>query len=161
MFLTYLRDPSIFSNPKTFNDVTTVDQSFRTAAVLEETRVFSPAWANSVRVGLDRATALGGYAPASASGNPAATNPALSMFGPNVSGQPVPPASLIPKLLCTRHFGTYRRYNSCRGKRERRAELLGPDFSGLRRRLLDPRKAQHQIRVRLFGHSRVREFSTG
>ena len=93
MFFTYLRDPSSFSNPKTFNDTTTLDQSFRTGAVLGETHVFSPAWANSVRVGLDRTTALGGYAPAAYSGNPAATNPALSMFGPNVAGQPVPPAS--------------------------------------------------------------------
>jgi hypothetical protein len=93
MFVTYVRDPSSFSNPKTFNDVTIFDQSFRTAGVIEETHVFSPAWANSVRVAVDRTTALGGYAPAAYSGNPAATNPALSMFGPNVAGQPAPPAS--------------------------------------------------------------------
>ena len=88
-FFTYLRDPSAFTTPLAFDNELSRTISFRQVFVLEETHIFSPAWANSVRVALDRTTNLGAHTPIDI--NPAAANPALGMFA-NANPPVVPPA---------------------------------------------------------------------
>ena len=77
-FLTYLRDPSNFSSPLALNDVLQSFTSYRQAIVAEETHVFGPAWANSLRVALDRTNNLGGNSPTAV--NPAAGDASLGQL---------------------------------------------------------------------------------
>jgi len=77
-FVTYLRDPSIFSSPLALNDVLQSFSSYRQGAVAEETHIFGPAWVNSFRVALDRTNNLGGNSPNVV--NPAAGDPSLGQL---------------------------------------------------------------------------------
>jgi len=92
MFATYVRDPSHYSLPQALNQVVVNFSAYRQAIVAEETHLFSSAFTNTVRVGLDRSSGLTndyfGYA--SQALNPLATNNALNMIpGPTKSyGQP-------------------------------------------------------------------------
>jgi Carboxypeptidase regulatory-like domain/TonB-dependent Receptor Plug Domain len=87
LLATYLRDPSSFTSPLSFNNELQLFTSYRQAIVAEETHVFSPSLANSFRVGLDRTTNLGGNSPTVL--NPAAGDPSLGMlpgyFSPQVT----------------------------------------------------------------------------
>jgi hypothetical protein len=76
--VTYLRDPSVFASPLAFNDVQQSFTSYRTAVVAEETHVFNAAWANSLRVALNRTNNLGGNSPTAV--NPAAGDPSLAQL---------------------------------------------------------------------------------
>jgi hypothetical protein len=87
MFFTYLRDPSVFTTPLNFDNELSRTVSFRQVFVLEETHVFNAAWANTVRVALDRTTNLGAATPIAV--NPAAADPSLGMFA--LSNPPVVP----------------------------------------------------------------------
>jgi hypothetical protein len=77
-FVTYLRDPSVFSSPLTFNNIQQSFTSYRQAIVAEETHIFGPAWVNSFRAALDRTNNLGGNSPNVV--NPAAGDPALGQL---------------------------------------------------------------------------------
>ena len=70
IFATYLRDPSSFTSPLTYNNELQLFTSYRQAIVTEETHVFNPAWVNSLRVAVDRTNNLGGNSPTAI--NPAA-----------------------------------------------------------------------------------------
>src|SRR5712664_3051603 len=88
MFATYVRDPSHYSLPQALNQVVVNFSAYRQAIVAEETHLFSSAFTNTVRVGLDRSSGLTndyfGYA--SQALNPLATNNALNMIpGPTKS----------------------------------------------------------------------------
>jgi hypothetical protein len=63
LFVTYLRDPSVFSSPLALNDVQQSFSSYRHALVFEETHIFNPAWVNSFRAATDRTNNLGGNSP--------------------------------------------------------------------------------------------------
>jgi hypothetical protein len=92
LFATYVRDPSYYALPQALDQVVVNFSAYRQAIVAEETHVFSSAFTNSVRLGLDRSSGLTndyfGYA--SQAINPLATNTALNMIpGPGTSyGQP-------------------------------------------------------------------------
>ncbi len=75
MFVTFLRDASSFSSPLALNTVQQSFTSYRQGLVAEETHVFSPSWANSLRYGLSRTNNLGGNSPDVV--NPAAGDPTL------------------------------------------------------------------------------------
>jgi hypothetical protein len=77
-FVTYLRDPSVFSSPLTFNDTQQSFSSYRQAIVAEETHIFGPAWVNSLRAAVDRTNNLGGNSPNVV--NPAAGDPSLGQL---------------------------------------------------------------------------------
>jgi len=76
--VTYLRDPSVFDSPLAFNNVQQEFTSYRTAIVAEETHVFNAAWANSLRVALNRTNNLGGNSPTAV--NPVAGDPSLGQL---------------------------------------------------------------------------------
>ncbi len=78
LFVTFLRDPSIFGTPLTFHTVQESFTSYRQAIVAEETHIFNAAWANSFRVALDRTNNLGGNSPTVV--NPAAGDPSLGQL---------------------------------------------------------------------------------
>jgi hypothetical protein len=97
LFVTYLRDPSVFSTPLAFNDVQQSFTSYRAAVVAEETHIFSAAWVNSFRAAVDRTNNFGGNSPDAV--NPAAGDPslgqlpgffssAITLTGPQVSVLP-------------------------------------------------------------------------
>ncbi len=78
VFLTFLRDPSVFSTPLAFNDVQQSFTSYRQAIVAEETHSFNAAWVNTFRVATDRTNNLGGNSPDAV--NPAAGDPSLGQL---------------------------------------------------------------------------------
>jgi hypothetical protein len=78
IFVTFLRDPSVFSSPLAFNDVLQSFTSYRQAVVAEETHTFGPAWVNSFRAAVDRTNNLGGNSPQVV--NAAAGDPSLGQL---------------------------------------------------------------------------------
>jgi hypothetical protein len=84
LFGTFLRDVSNFNTPNAFNITQQAFTSYREAAILEETHVFSATWTNTVRGALDRTNNLGGNSPIA--NNPAAGNTALGMNSSGLSG---------------------------------------------------------------------------
>ena len=78
IFATYLRDPSTFTSPLTFNNELQLFSSYRQAIVMEETHIFNPSWVNSFRVAVDRTLNLGGNSPTAV--NPAAGDASLGQL---------------------------------------------------------------------------------
>ncbi len=78
LFVTYLRDPSIFSSPLALNDVQQSFSSYRQALVFEETHIFNPAWVNSFRAAVDRTNNFGGNSPDVT--NPVSGDPSLGQL---------------------------------------------------------------------------------
>lgn len=77
LFATYVYDHSTLTRPDTLNQILDGWVSIRTAAVLEETHVFSPALVNSVRLGFNRTEGDNGQTPAAI--NPAAADHSLAL----------------------------------------------------------------------------------
>ena len=61
LFSTYLHDYSQLVLPQALQNVPQEYDSWRQAVIIEETHVFSAAWANSFRAGLDRTSDYGGH----------------------------------------------------------------------------------------------------
>jgi Carboxypeptidase regulatory-like domain/TonB-dependent Receptor Plug Domain/TonB dependent receptor len=84
---TFVRDNSTVTTPLPFNNELQLLNSYRQVIIAEETHVFSPAWANSLRVAEDRTVNQGGLSPIAL--NPAAEDPTLGMqaprFSPNIT----------------------------------------------------------------------------
>jgi Carboxypeptidase regulatory-like domain len=87
IFSTYLHDFSKLDIPQPLENVTQEYDSWRQAIIIEETHVFSAAWANSFRLGLDRTSDFGGHT--SIALNPLAADPTLAMapgfYSPNIA----------------------------------------------------------------------------
>jgi Carboxypeptidase regulatory-like domain/TonB-dependent Receptor Plug Domain len=80
---TFVRDKSTITTPLPYNNELQLLNSYRQAIILEETHVFSPAWANSVRIVENRTNNQGGLTPIAL--NPAAEDPTLGMQAPYFS----------------------------------------------------------------------------
>ncbi len=91
LFGTYVRDPSTIHIPTTFNTSLSRTDAYRTLGVAEETHIFTPFSANTVRVAMDRTYGLTNHYDDSSAINPAANdaslamNPASSARAPQVS----------------------------------------------------------------------------
>jgi outer membrane receptor protein involved in Fe transport len=85
LYGTYLHDQSTLTQPDEFNNKMTAYQSGRQSAVIEETHVFNPQLADTIRVGFSRSTAWGGLTEPGA--NPAATDPSYGTVPGHPAGQ--------------------------------------------------------------------------
>jgi hypothetical protein len=87
LFITYLHDYSLLTEPVTLDTITTNYDSWREAAIMQWTHVFTPSVVNSFRMGLDRTSDVGGQAGSAI--NPLAANTSLAMasgfFSPNIA----------------------------------------------------------------------------
>jgi hypothetical protein len=90
IFATYLRDNSNLLTPQNLGAVDIGVNSYRQAAILEWTHIFSPSLVNTVRVGDSRTTNLGGDCPKALV--PAASDPTNGMlagfFAPGINLSP-------------------------------------------------------------------------
>jgi hypothetical protein len=81
LFATYVRDPSFLTQPTNFNIALSRTDAYRTLGVVEETHIFTPFSANTVRVATDRTYGLTNHfdSPESQTINPVANDPSLAM----------------------------------------------------------------------------------
>lgn len=79
VFGTYVRDPSTIFIPTTFDTALSRTNAYRTLGVVEETHLFSPFTANTVRVAMDRTYGLTNHYDSSSAVNPVANDPSLAM----------------------------------------------------------------------------------
>jgi hypothetical protein len=77
LFSTYLHDYSQLVLPQALQNVPQEYDSWRQGIIIEETHVFSAAWANSFRAGLDRTSDYGGHS--NTCTNPLNCDPTLGM----------------------------------------------------------------------------------
>jgi hypothetical protein len=77
LFSTYLHDYSQLVLPQALENVPQEYDSWRQALIIEETHVFSAAWANTFRAGLDRTNDFGGHS--NTCTNPLNCDPTLGM----------------------------------------------------------------------------------
>src|SRR2546425_8011294 len=91
VFATYVRDPSNFNLPQALNQVFVKFFAYRQAGVVEETHVFSPSFANTFRVALNKTNGKTNnyYDFTSQAINPLAADTALNML-PGVAGHGAP-----------------------------------------------------------------------
>jgi hypothetical protein len=81
VFVTYVRDPSSFTNPVAFSEAKYTISAYRSAIIAEETHLFGPAVANTVRAALNRTNGITNHFDDPANTiNPLADDPSLAMF---------------------------------------------------------------------------------
>ena len=96
LFESFARDPSNYTLPQALNQVSVAFLAYREVGVLEETHVFSPSLANTIRVGLDKTNGKTNnyYGFASQAINPLAANTALNEIPSHGDAYGVPAVNL-------------------------------------------------------------------
>jgi len=91
LFTTFVHDDSSLTFPMVFNNTLAQNFSYRQSAVVEETHIFTPFSANTVRVAVDRTYGLTNHfdSPEAQTINPVANDPSLAM-NPQLSDKTSP-----------------------------------------------------------------------